>query len=184
MAAADQLEALIKLESDLKAQYEKKLTAERYKAEEQQAAKEKLQATLAQQAAQINELKAGGTALKRVEQENREISNRSENIKKEFESLRAKVKATAKELIELKNDIKALKQLDAKKIKKNLVETKKKLEEQRAANELLKKNTNKYKQESHEHLATITKLEAELEELKPAEEEEPETAEATEAAEA
>ncbi|KKK77885.1 hypothetical protein LCGC14_2849120, partial [marine sediment metagenome] len=35
MASAEQLEALINLESNLKSQWEKKITAERYKTEEQ-----------------------------------------------------------------------------------------------------------------------------------------------------
>lgn len=166
MASADQLEALIKLESDLKSQYEKKLTAERYKTEEQLEAKAKLQSTIAQQASEISALKAGGTDLKRLEQENRELKNRSENIKNEFDSMRSKAKAAAKEMVDLKAELKQLKQLDARKIKKNLVETKKKLEEQRTANDLLKKNTNKYKLENSEYMATIAKLEAELEALK------------------
>ncbi|MEE8059633.1 MAG: hypothetical protein V3T17_17655 [Pseudomonadales bacterium] len=165
---ADQLEALIKLESDLKAQYEKKLTAEHYKNDDHVKTQAKLQATIAQQAATISELKAGGTAMKRLEQENRELNNRAENIKNEFTALRDKAKAVQKELTELKVEIKNLKQLDAKKLKKNLVEAKKKLEEQRTANDLLNKNIQKYKQENYEHLNTITKLEQELEELKPA----------------
>ncbi|MCP3906925.1 MAG: hypothetical protein GY712_02800 [Oceanicoccus sp.] len=179
MASAEQLEALINLESNLKAQYEKKITAERYKTEEQLEAKAKLQATIAQQAAEINQLKSGGTDIKRLEQENRELTNRSENIKNEFDALRAKNKAAQKELGNLKSEVKDLKQLDAKKLKKNLVETKKKLEEQRKANELLSKSNKEYKQESYEHQNTIAKLEAELEALKPAEEvEEKELAEA------
>lgn len=179
MASAEQLEALINLESNLKAQYEKKITAERYKTEEQLEAKAKLQATIAQQAAEINQLKSGGTDIKRLEQENRELTNRSENIKNEFDALRAKNKAAQKELGNLKSEVKDLKQLDAKKLKKNLVETKKKLEEQRKANELLSKSNKEYKQESYEHQSTIAKLEAELEALKPAEEvEEKELAEA------
>jgi len=179
VASAEQLEALINLESNLKAQYEKKITAERYKTEEQLEAKAKLQATIAQQAAEINQLKSGGTDIKRLEQENRELTNRSENIKNEFDALRAKNKAAQKELGNLKSEVKDLKQLDAKKLKKNLVETKKKLEEQRKANELLSKSNKEYKQESYEHQNTIAKLEAELEALKPAEEvEEKELAEA------
>ena len=179
MASAEQLEALIKLEGDLKSQYEKKITAERYKTEEQINAKAKLQATIAQQAAEINELKNGGTDIKRLEQENRELSNRSENIKKEFDTLRTKAKATQKELGTLKLEIKELKQLDAKKLKKNLVETKKKLEDQRKANDLLTKSNKEYKQESHQHQNTIANLEKELEKLKPKEKtEEPELAEA------
>ena len=185
MAAADQLEALIRLESDLKAQYETKLTAARYKNDELAESQAKLQATIAQQAATISELKAGGATIKRLEQENREHKNRAENIKNEFSALRNKAKTAQKELIELKTEVKNLKQLDAKKLKKNLVETKKKLEEQRAANDLLSKNIQKYKQENNEHLSNVAQLEKELEELKPAEEgeqdEEKKELEATEA---
>jgi len=182
VASADQLEALIRLENDLKAQYEKKITAAKYKNDEYEKSQIKLQATIAKQAAQINLLKAGGSDLKRLEQENREVKNRAENIKHEFEAQRSKTKATLKELSELKAEVKELKQLDAKKLKKNLVETKKKLEEQRTANDLLTKSNKKYKQESFDHQNTIAKLEKELEELKPAEtkeaEAEKETAEA------
>ena len=179
MASAEQLEALIKLEGDLKSQYEKKITAERYKTEEQMEAKAKLQATIAQQATEINELKSGGTDIKRLEQANRELSNRSENIKNEFDALRAKAKAAQKELGNLKSEVKELKQLDAKKLKKNLVETKKKLEEQRKANDLLSKSNKEYKQEGYEHQNTIANLEKELEELKSTEKvEEQELAEA------
>jgi hypothetical protein len=167
VAAADQLEALINLENNLKAQYEKKLTAERYKNEEHTETQAKLQATIAKQATEITTLKAGGTALKRMEQENRELTSRAENIKNEFDAQRTKTKVAQKELIALKTEVKDLKQLDAKKLKKNLVESKKKLEEQRKANELLTKSNKKYKQENFDHQNTIEKLEAELEELKP-----------------
>jgi hypothetical protein len=167
VAAADQLEALINLESNLKAQYEKKLTAERYKNEEHAETQAKLQATIAKQAAEITALKAGGTDMKRIEQENRELTSRAENIKNEFDAQRSKTKVAHKELIALKAEVKDLKQLDAKKLKKNLVESKKKLEEQRTANELLTKSNKKYKQENFDHQNTIEKLEKELEALKP-----------------
>ncbi len=182
MASADQLEALINLEFDLKAQYEKKLTAEQYKISEHVETQAKLQATIAQQAATIGELKAGGAAMKRLEQENREHKNRAENIKNEFDALRSKAKTSQKELVLLKTEVKNLKQLDAKKLKKNLVETKKKLEEQRTANELLSKNIQKYKQENHDHVNNVAQLEKELEELKPeTEESEEKKSEAAEA---
>jgi hypothetical protein len=179
VAAADQLEALIKLENDLKAQYQKKITAEQYKNEEHQKTQAKLQATIGKQATEINALKAGGTDLKRLEQENRELTNRAENIKNEFDAQRSKSKTALKEVSSLKAEVKDLKQLDAKKLKKNLVETKKKLEEQRKANELLSKSNKKLKQESFEQESKITELEAELEKLKPADKQE-EKKEATE----
>ncbi|MGK0501003.1 MAG: chromosome segregation ATPase [Oceanicoccus sp.] len=167
MAAAEQLEALIKLELDLKSQYEKKMTAERYKIDALNETQTKLQATISQQAADINTLTKGGGDVKRLEQENREISNRADNIKNEFDAQRNKVKAAQKELISLKSEVKELKQFDAKKLKKNLVETKKKLEEQRKANELFSKSNRELKQESFEQKNSIEQLEKELEELKP-----------------
>ncbi len=177
MSAIDKLEALMKLELDLKAQYEKKLTAERYKLEESTASQSKLQATVVDQAAQISDLKARGSESKRLEQEMRETNNRAEKLKLEGDAQRKKTKLAQKELNELKVIVKNLKQLDAEKLKKNLVNTKKKLEEQRTANALLSKNIKNYKQENHDHLNTIAKLEAELEELKPDEEVDSEQAE-------
>ncbi len=185
MASAEQLEALINLEANLKSQYESKLTAEQYKNEAHLETQTKLQAKIVEQAGEITQLKSGGGDLKRLEQENREISNRAENIKNEFEAQRNKTKIANKELIALKSEIKELKQLDAKKLKKNLVETKKKLEEQRTANGLLSTSNKKHKQESFENQNTIEKLEQELEELKPAEtDDSEETAEAEETAKA
>lgn len=178
MAAADQLEALIKLETDLKAQYENKITAERYKNEEHLETQSKLQATIAKQAAEITSLKSGGNDLKRIEQENRELKSRAENIKNEYDAQRAKAKTAQKELIGLKAEIKDLKQLDAKKLKKNLIETKKKLEEQRKANELLNKTNKKIKQESFDHQNRIAELEKELEALKPSTDTDTDTEEA------
>lgn len=166
MASAEQLEALIKLETDLKTQYEKQLTAERYKLEALEEAQKKLQATLAQQAAELTEFKNGGSDLKRLEQENREISNRCEKLKAENESQRTKAKGAQKELIELKKELKDLKQLDAKKLKKNLVDTKKKLDEQRKANDLLTNSNRTLKQENHEQQVKIAELEKELAALK------------------
>lgn len=170
MSAIDKLEALMKLELDLKAQYEKKMTAERYKLEESTVSQTKLQATVVDQAAQISDLKARGSESKRLEQEMRETNNRAEKLKLEGDAQRKKTKLALKELNELKTIVKNLKQLDAEKLKKNLVNTKKKLEEQRTANTLLSKNIKNYKQENHDHLNTIAKLEAELEEFKPEEE--------------
>lgn len=174
MSSAEQLEALIKLETDLKTQYEKKLTAERYRVEALEESQKKLQATIAQQAADIAELNAGGSDLKRLEQENRELGNRCEKLRAENDAQRTKAKGAQKELIELKKEIKDLRQLDAKKLKKNLVDTKKKLEEQRKANDLLTASNRTLKQENHEHTVKVAQLEKELEALKTDELVEPE----------
>lgn len=166
MASAEQLEALIKLETDLKTQYDKKLTAERYKIEALEETQKKLQTTIAQQAKEIAELNTGGSDMKRLEQEIRELTNRCEKLKAENDSQRSKAKGAQKELIELRKEIKDLKQLDAKKIKKNLIDTKKKLDEQRKANDLLTKSNRTLKQENHEQTVKIAELEKALEELK------------------
>ena len=163
MAAAEQLEALIKLENDLKAQYEKKLTVEQYKIAAHIETQAKLQASIAKLTAEITSLKSSNATIKRLEQENRELKNRVENSKIESETQRAKAKSVLKDMITLKTEIKNLKQFDTKKLKKNLLETKKKLDDQRASNELLSKNIRKYKDENHTHLSAIEKLENELE---------------------
>lgn len=166
MSAVDNLEAMMRLEKDLKAQWEKKLTAETYKVEQYAENQAKLEATIAEQVAKIGELVKNTSDLKRMEQENRELGNRAANVKNEYDAQRAKTKTAQKELAEVKSEIKGLKQLDAEKLKKNLVATKNKLQEQRDANELLSKNIKRYKQENSEYLRENESLKTELESLK------------------
>jgi len=79
-------------------------------------------------------------------------------------------------------EVKTLKQLDADKLKKNLVANKKKLAEKTTSNDLLQKSLNKTKTQNTELQREISELKAKLEELEPAKEADIEAAEPTAAA--
>jgi hypothetical protein len=170
VSAANNLEALINLEQNLKSQYEEKLTVETQRVKDLQGNQATLKATIEKQLVQITELSQTRVEFKRVEQENRELTNRKNNQQKEIDSLKAKAKTTQKDLIDTKATVKTLKQLDAGKIKKNLVATKSTLVEQRTANELLSKKNRELKIENSELKHNNEELQKELDELKPKDE--------------
>ena len=171
MSAANNLEALIKLEQNLKSQYEEKLAAKTKKIEALENNQSAQKTTIEKQLAQITQMSAERSELKRVEQSNRELTNRTNNLQKELDNLRTKAKGTQKELIEAKASVKTLKQLDAEKLKKNLISTKGKLLEQRNANELLSKKNRELKVENNDLIRSKEELSKELEEAKPKEKE-------------
>ena len=171
VSAANNLEALIKLEQNLKSQYEEKLAAKTKKIEALENNQSAQKTTIEKQLAQITQMSAERSELKRVEQSNRELTNRTNNLQKELDNLRTKAKGTQKELIEAKASVKTLKQLDAEKLKKNLISTKGKLLEQRNANELLSKKNRELKVENNDLIRSKEELSKELEEAKPKEKE-------------
>ncbi len=169
MSAVTNLEALINLENTLKSEYEEKLKAGTDKVSQYAKTQVALQSTIEKQEAQIAELMSAPketAEAKRLKQEHRELSNRAGNLQKEIETQRAKNKAVRKELIEAKTILKDLSQLDAKKLKKNLVSTKTKLAEERKANKLLTKKMFDTKKENDELLHSNEILKKELESLK------------------
>jgi len=166
VTAANNLEALINLEQNLKSQYEDKLSAASKKAQELEENLAAAKATIEKQLTQITELSSSRVEQRRQEQENRELTNRNGNLQKEIDNVRAKSKGTQKELIECKATIKKLTQLDAEKLKKNLVATKSKLVEQRTANTVLSKKNKELKIENSELTHKNKELDAELEALK------------------
>ena len=167
MSAVEKLEALINIKEELKAQYEGKLEAIEAKFAEQEAKNKSLQSTIDQQLEKITGLSSAASASKSLEQTNRELSNRAEKFQGELNNQKAKAKVAQKELTEAKAEVKQLKQLDAEKLKKNLVATKKKLAEKTTANDLLNKSLNKTKSENVELQSTVDELKEELETLKP-----------------
>lgn len=167
MSAVEKLEALINIKEDLKSQYEGKLLALGAKIKEHEEKHKTLQATIDLQLEKITELSSTIGNIKQLEQTNRELSNRAEKFQGELNNQKAKAKLVLKELTEVKSEAKQLKQLDAEKLKKNLVATKKKLTEKTTANELLSKSLNKTKAENVEFQSKISELEEELKTLKP-----------------
>ena len=147
MLSLNKLEKIIELEAQLKADYQGQLDA---KSEEISKQAEKLlslqttadtqKATIAKQLETITDLSARATENQRVEQLNRELSNRSENLQEEVTSLKKRVKVMQKDLAEERAENKALKQFDPARMKKNLDANKKKLAEKTRGNELLQKS--------------------------------------------
>jgi len=168
MVAIRKLEKLIELEKNLKAQYQDKLDAKSAEIENSLKKQQELQATIAKQLKQITELSAAAAENKHSEQLNRELTNRYDNLKEEADSQKKRIKALQKDLADERNEVKALKQFDAAKMKKNLDASKKKLAGKITANALMQKSLSKSKAENSELQRDISKLKAELEKLEPA----------------
>lgn len=190
MSVVKNLEAMINLENNLKAQYQTEIDALKQeivtltKANEALGKdKEALQTSIDKQIVTITELTAINTDTKRIEQTNRELNNRADKLQAELDMQKTRAKTIQKDLNEARQLVKTLQQYDAEKLKKNLVATKQTLAEQRDANALLNKTASKTKAENNELQASIAELKAELETLKPSEAAEAEVEVVAEAAE-
>jgi uncharacterized phage infection (PIP) family protein YhgE len=188
MLTAKNLERIIELEDNLRSEYQSQLDAKSAEIEGHIKDKEghikdkeDQKAVIAKQLEQITTFSSEASANKKVEQLNRELNNRSDNLQDEMAELRKRVKGLQKDLAQEREELKTLKQFDPAKMKKNLDANKRKLAEKTDANNLLQQTANKAKSEKSELERKVKELEAKLEELQPAEEEEAETQE-TEAA--
>lgn len=187
MLTAKNLERMIELEERLKAEYEVKLDAKAAEidglnkklAAQQLANDTKLdaqQVIIAKQLEQISTLATEATANRRIEQLNRELTSRGEKLETEVATLKSRLKALQKDLADERVELKALRQLDAPAMKKNLHANKKKLAEKTTAADLLQKSVNKYKNENAELQGKIKELELQVAEASSTDE--PEAAEA------
>jgi septal ring factor EnvC (AmiA/AmiB activator) len=181
MLTAKNLERIMELENSLRAEYQVQLDAKDAEIEAAVKEKEVQTAVVAKQLEQIKELSPQVAANKRVEQLNRELTQRCENLQEEVASQKKRIKSLQKELAAERDELKTLKQYDPARMKKNLDSNKKKLVEKTAAADLLQKNLNKTKSEKADLQRQVQELEAKLAELEPAEAAE-ETREAEEAA--
>lgn len=171
MLTASKLERIIELEESLRAEYQSKLDALAAEVERSQQECRNLQATIDTQRATITDLSGKAAGNQKIEQQNRELHNRSENMKEEVAAMKQRVKAVQKELSDEREQVKALTQYDPARMKKNLDASKKKLAEKTTANELLQKSLNKTKAENAELQRKVQELESKLAELEPASEE-------------
>ena len=119
---------------------------------------------------QITTLSKESSANKRIEQLNRELHQRCENLQEEIATQKKRLKGLQKDLAQEREEIKTLKQFDPAKMKKNLDAGKKKLAERTAANDLLQKSLNKSKTEQAELQNQVKELEAKLAQLETPEE--------------
>ena len=114
---------------------------------------------------EISTLSTSATANKHTEQLNRELTSRGENLQEEVTTLKKRVKSLQKDLAQERDELKALKQFDPKKMKKNLDANKKKLAEKTKSADALQKSHAKSKSECAEQKRAIEELEAKLAEL-------------------
>ena len=83
MLTAEQLEKIIELETNLRAEYQSKLDTKSAEIESALKKVADLQATVATQLQTITDLSAKASVNQKLEQQNRELHNRSENMKEE-----------------------------------------------------------------------------------------------------
>jgi len=167
MLTADQLEKIIELEGNLTAQYQSQLDAKSAEIEGALKKVAELYATIATQLETITDLSVKASVNQKLEQQNRELHNRSENMKEEVAGMKQRVKALQNDLAKERNQVNELKKYDPVKMKKNLDDNKKRLAEKTSAAEVLQKSLGKTKAENAELLKKVADLEARVAELEP-----------------
>lgn len=176
MLTAGRLEKIMELETQLREQYQEQLDSKTAEVDrlstretELQATVDKLQGTVDTQLETLKDLSEKATANQRVEQHNRELSNRSEKQAAEIGDLKKRVKTLQKDLEAVRAENKTLTQYDPARMKKNLDANKKKLAEKQKANEALQKSLKETRQENLELHRKVSELEAKVAGLEPAE---------------
>jgi chromosome segregation ATPase len=172
MLTTKNLEKLIELEEKLRSEYQVQLdakdaeiAAKSAQVEQQVQEKEDKLTIIAKQLEQITTLSAEATSNKRIEQLNRELNQRCDNLQQELASQKKRIKALQNDLAAERNELKALKQFDPARMKKNLDANKKKMAEKTKANDLLQKSLNQTKTEKADLQRQVKELEAKLEQL-------------------
>jgi septal ring factor EnvC (AmiA/AmiB activator) len=170
MLTAKNLERMIALEDKLRAEYQVQLDAKSAEIESLIKEKEEQKAVIAKQLEQIKALSVEATGNKKIVQQNRELHQRCENLQEDIATQKKRTKALQKDLTEERVQVKALKQFDPARMKKNLDASKKKLAEKTTAADLLQKSLSKSRAEKAELERTVKELEGKLAELEPVEE--------------
>lgn len=169
MLTINKLEKIIELEDKLRGEYQEKLDAAAAEVEQckkelaEQAEKQaKLQGTIDQQLATIQDLSKKANSNQKVEQQNRELHNRSENLQGEIATQKQRIKALQKDLAKEREELKTLSQYDPARMKTNLDANKKKLAEKTKANELLQKSLKEARNEKAELQREVDELKGKL----------------------
>ena len=153
---------MMELEERLRVEYQSQLDEKSAEIEGLTKDKEDQKAVIAKQLEQITTLSTQASANKHIEQLNRELNQRSENLSEKIATQKKQIKALQKDLAEERAELKTLKQFDPAKMKKNLDASKKKLAEKTTATDLLQKSLNKTKNEKAELQQQVKELEAKL----------------------
>jgi chromosome segregation ATPase len=168
----NKLEKLIEVETKLRDEYGQQLEqkdAAIAKLNEDKASLAsklaELEGTVAKQLATITELSGKSSNTQALEQRNRELHNRSENMKDEVASVKSRIKSLQKDLAAERAELAELKKFDPQRLRKNLDGSKKKLAEKTAAADKLQKLLNQARVENAELKEQVKGLESQLAEL-------------------
>jgi len=167
MLTLNKLEKIMELEAKLRDEYKEQLegkdkeistlTNER---DTLAARVDELQSTLATQLETISSLSGKASDTKAVENRNRELHNRAENMKEEVATVKARLKTLQKDLAAERTELAALKKFDPERMRKNLDANKRKLAEKTKAADLLQKSYNQSKAENARLEQRVKELEA------------------------
>ena len=163
------LEKLMEMETQLRGEYQPKLDekdAAISKLADSKTALEtrisELEKTIATQLTTITELSGKSKDAQALEQRNRELHNRSENMKEDIAVAKDRVKALQKDLAVERAELAELKKYDPQRLRKNLDATKKKLAEKTTAADKLQKSVTQARAENTELEQKVKDLEAQL----------------------
>ena len=170
----NKLEKLIEVESTLRSEYQQQLDAKDATITQlntDKAALEsklsELETTIATQLSTITDLSGKSGNNQALEQRNRELHNRSENMKEEVATVKSRIKALQKDLAAERTELAELKKYDPQRLRKNLDASKKKLAEKTTAADKLQKLLNQARTENTQLEQKVSELEAQLETLQP-----------------
>jgi chromosome segregation ATPase len=180
----NKLEKLIEVENKLRGEYQQQLDAKDATIAQLNSDKatlesklSELEATIATQLATITDLSGKSGNNQALEQRNRELHNRSENMKEEVATVKSRIKALQKDLAADRTELAELKKYDPQRLRKNLDASKKKLAEKTTAADKLQKLLNQARTENTQLEQKVKELEAQLEALKPEDSAQEESAE-------
>ena len=166
----NKLEKLIELETQLRAEYQQQLDDKEAiigeLARDKAAVEAKLaelEKTISTQLATIKEMSGKSNDTQALEQRNRELHNRSENMKEEVAAAKSRLKALQKDLSTDRAELAELKKYDPQRLRKNLDASKKKLAEKTTAADKLQKSLTQARSENSQLELKIKELESQLE---------------------
>ena len=167
MLTAKRLEAIMELESQLRAEYQVELDGKTAEIDRLTKRESELQATIDKQLQTITELTGKATDTAKVEQRNRELHNRCEKLLAEIGGVKQRTKSLQKDLAALREENKTLTQFDPMRMKKNLDAGKKKLAEKTREADALQKTLSETKKENVELQRKLAEWEAKAAEMQP-----------------
>ena len=169
----NKLEKIVEMETQLRAEYQKELDDKDTIVSQLSKAKTVLEAkitelerTIATQLETITDLSGKSKSTQALEQRNRELHNRSENMKREVSTVKTRMKALQKDLAKERDELATLKKYDPQRLRKNLDASKKKLADKTSAADKLQRSLNQVRMENKELEQKVKDLEAQLVETK------------------